>query len=94
MVSLSISHLDSGSLNFSHVVKAIYVALVPRTAHQRLQNRPLCGIVRSGWTKSDFYDGLQIDPVAGTIEFEKNNVRHDKLRSMMAVGVRDSSYTF
>lgn len=45
------------------------------------------GRARSGYTKSDWYDGLELDPGAKTIVLERNDVRHDKLRSMMAFGV-------
>lgn len=45
------------------------------------------GRARSGYTKSDWYDGLELDPGAKTIVLERNDVRNDKLRSMMAFGV-------
>jgi hypothetical protein len=45
------------------------------------------GRVRSGYKKSDWYDGLEVDPSARTIVLETNDVRHDKLRAMMAAGV-------
>jgi hypothetical protein len=47
------------------------------------------GKAKSKYRKSDYYDGLEVDPAAKTILLERDNVRHAKLRSQMAPGVRN-----
>ncbi|TID26691.1 cytochrome p450 [Venturia nashicola] len=42
------------------------------------------GKVRSEFAKSEFYDGLEVDPGTRTIVLETNVVGHDRLRSMIA----------
>lgn len=42
---------------------------------------------RSPYKRSDYYDGMQVDPSARTLVLELDDVRHDKLRAIMAPGV-------
>jgi hypothetical protein len=78
------------SIHYTHLIIVGDLARIgPRTL---LTNQPSMFIymnrARSPYKRSDYYDGMQIDPSARTLVLELDDVRHDKLRAIMAPGVR------
>jgi len=44
--------------------------------------------VRTTYTRSDWYDGMRLDPSKDNVLSQRNEDIHGRLRSMMAAGVR------
>lgn len=47
---------------------------------------------RSVYTRSDWYDGMKLDPSVNNVISERNDQRHTALRAKMAAGVRLTAF--
>lgn len=50
--------------------------------------------VRSMYTRSEWYIGMKFDPSRENVESERNEERHNQLRTKMAAGVRSFLLSF